>query len=130
MNTTIVLITDSLKLIHSVLPFDSLTQNKIALDTLLIRNISDTPSIPIEIVGLLGVVLGGIISFITSLILETQKSKIAIKRDFFSRRFEAYNDIMKLVYIKVIVSLKKLQMKNLQIFFQKHMKHLKDLENG
>lgn len=98
MDTTTVIITDSLKLIHSVLHFDSLSQSKIVLDTLLIKNISDTPSIPIEIVGLLGVILGGIISFITSLILETQKSKIAIKRDFFSRRFEAYNDIMKLVY--------------------------------
>lgn len=106
-DTSFIVISDTLKLFHSYSLLynnpmyyflDSLNSSKIILDTIFVKNLSTTQSIPVEIIGLLGVIIGGIISFATSLIIEKQKTKIAIKRDFFSRRFESYNDIMKLVY--------------------------------
>lgn len=106
-DSTLDIINDTLKLLgshptainHPInLISDSFCNCKIGLDTIMINNISSSPIIPSELIGIFGVMLGVLLSYIASLFLEKQKSKIAIKRDFFSKRFEAYNEIMKLLY--------------------------------
>lgn len=67
-------------------------------DTLRILNLSPGPNIPLEYLGLLGVLLGASITFFGNWILAKRQVRIEIQRAFFLRRLEVYVRLAEIIW--------------------------------
>ncbi|MGD0338238.1 MAG: hypothetical protein ABSB78_05565 [Bacteroidota bacterium] len=67
-------------------------------DTLKVINLTHTPQpiIPLEYLGLLGVILGAIISIFGNLLLSNNNAKVQLKSVLFQRRLDVYTKIVEL----------------------------------